>query len=263
MIDFSGQDCRDRSFRGQHLNQANFQGADLRGCDFTSAQLVGANFEGAILGQSRRQQILYWTCCLSISLLALNELATVLFDVLGRSPEDPLWKKTVLLISVYGVGGTLALISLYWPKRQRFKYRIQSAIVFLASSLIGFAIIFNLWGESLSVRKLILAVLAVGLASGLLHYRFQKFAIAQIIFQALSLALAYSFTFWLGTIATMFLSVGSYFWGIAIAVITLLYLWQCWQGIQRLFSQMRSAPGTNFRNSNLGDATFSPRGSGF
>ncbi|MBE7384281.1 MAG: pentapeptide repeat-containing protein [Leptolyngbya sp. SIO1E4] len=46
-LNFSGQDCRQRSFARQVLNGANFQNANLDGVDFSQAQLIGANFQGA------------------------------------------------------------------------------------------------------------------------------------------------------------------------------------------------------------------------
>ncbi|WP_392530182.1 pentapeptide repeat-containing protein [Nostoc sp. C117] len=45
--DFSGQNLRGRSFRGQNLEGANFSGADIRSADFTGANLRGANFSCA------------------------------------------------------------------------------------------------------------------------------------------------------------------------------------------------------------------------
>jgi hypothetical protein len=47
-LNFSGQDCRQRSFARQVLNGANFQKANLDGVDFSQAQLEGANFRGVI-----------------------------------------------------------------------------------------------------------------------------------------------------------------------------------------------------------------------
>ncbi|MBC1225456.1 pentapeptide repeat-containing protein, partial [Nostoc sp. UCD120] len=42
--DFSHQNLRGRSFKGQDLTGANFSYADIRGTDFTGANLRGANF---------------------------------------------------------------------------------------------------------------------------------------------------------------------------------------------------------------------------
>lgn len=53
--DFSHQDLRNRSFRGQDLSGANFSHADLRGCNFRNANLTGANYTGVRTGKSIRQ----------------------------------------------------------------------------------------------------------------------------------------------------------------------------------------------------------------
>lgn len=56
--DFSDQDLRNRSFRGQDLTGADFSRSDLRGCDFRGATLVGATFERSRMGQSYHQVFL-------------------------------------------------------------------------------------------------------------------------------------------------------------------------------------------------------------
>ncbi|MBC1295145.1 pentapeptide repeat-containing protein [Nostoc sp. UCD122] len=48
--DFSCQNLRGRSFKGQDLAGANFSSADIRSCDFTGANLTGANFQKAKAG---------------------------------------------------------------------------------------------------------------------------------------------------------------------------------------------------------------------
>ncbi|MFN6565255.1 MAG: pentapeptide repeat-containing protein [Nostoc sp. ChiSLP01] len=48
--DFSHQNLRGRSFKGQDLALANFSYADIRGADFSGANLRGANFTGVRAG---------------------------------------------------------------------------------------------------------------------------------------------------------------------------------------------------------------------
>ncbi|MEH1865918.1 MAG: pentapeptide repeat-containing protein [Nostoc sp.] len=62
--DFSCQNLRNRSFKGQNLAGANFSYADIRGADFTGANLTGVNFSHAKAGLKRYSVI----CLLSISL---------------------------------------------------------------------------------------------------------------------------------------------------------------------------------------------------
>ncbi len=52
--DFSGQNLRGRSFKGQNLAGANFSYAQIQSTDFTGAILTGANFSYAQAGLQRR-----------------------------------------------------------------------------------------------------------------------------------------------------------------------------------------------------------------
>ncbi|MHC5771642.1 MAG: pentapeptide repeat-containing protein [Nostoc sp.] len=52
--DFSHQNLRGRSFKGQDLAGANFSYADIRGTDFTGANLRGANFSNVEAGLQKR-----------------------------------------------------------------------------------------------------------------------------------------------------------------------------------------------------------------
>ncbi|MEH2032195.1 MAG: pentapeptide repeat-containing protein [Nostoc sp.] len=55
--DFSRQNLRGRSFKGQDLTGANFSHADIRGTDFSGANLRGANFSHAKAGLQKRWTI--------------------------------------------------------------------------------------------------------------------------------------------------------------------------------------------------------------
>nr|WP_322666202.1 pentapeptide repeat-containing protein [Dendronalium sp. ChiSLP03b]MDZ8208993.1 pentapeptide repeat-containing protein [Dendronalium sp. ChiSLP03b] len=55
--DFSGQNLRGRSFKGQNLEGANFSYADIRSTDFTGANLRGANFSHTTAGLQKRWAI--------------------------------------------------------------------------------------------------------------------------------------------------------------------------------------------------------------
>ena len=59
--DFSHQNLRGRSFKGQNLEGANFSHADIRGADFTNAYLKGANFSHATAGLQKRWVVIL-TC---------------------------------------------------------------------------------------------------------------------------------------------------------------------------------------------------------
>jgi len=52
--DYSGQNLRGRSFKGQNLTDANFSYADIRSTDFTDTNLIGANFKNVKAGLGKR-----------------------------------------------------------------------------------------------------------------------------------------------------------------------------------------------------------------
>jgi uncharacterized protein YjbI with pentapeptide repeats len=69
-LDFSHQNLRGRSFKGQNLEDANFSYADIRGTDFTGANLKGADFKGAKAGLQLRWEIALVTFSLLLSMLS-------------------------------------------------------------------------------------------------------------------------------------------------------------------------------------------------
>ncbi|MBC1224956.1 pentapeptide repeat-containing protein, partial [Nostoc sp. UCD120] len=83
--DFSRQNLRGRSFKGQDLTGANFSYADIRGTDFTGANLRGANFSCTEGGLQRRWAtvlvLISWVLS-GISGLFSGTLVSLLADVL-------------------------------------------------------------------------------------------------------------------------------------------------------------------------------------
>ncbi|MDZ8106701.1 MAG: pentapeptide repeat-containing protein [Nostoc sp. DedQUE12a] len=69
--DFSRQNLRGRSFKGQNLAGANFSYTDIRGADFTGANLRGANFSYAKTGLQKRWFIRCLTLFICLLLSAI------------------------------------------------------------------------------------------------------------------------------------------------------------------------------------------------
>ena len=112
--DFSHQDWRDRSFRGQELQQATFEGADVRGCDFRGANLTGVTFKNAKLGRTRRHMILVIMTVTPLVLLAFHAFSHMFFGGLGTIRQDPAWGYVLALqISLALAGGMTALQALW------------------------------------------------------------------------------------------------------------------------------------------------------
>jgi len=68
--DFSHQDLRSKSFKGQDLTGADFSHADIRGVSFKGAILKGANFANAKGGVTKKSFVLYLLMILVLSVLA-------------------------------------------------------------------------------------------------------------------------------------------------------------------------------------------------
>jgi Pentapeptide repeats (8 copies) len=69
--DYSGQNLRGRSFRGQNLEGADFSGADIRGTNFTNSVLKGADFAGSKAGLKANWIILQLLVALVLSAIAV------------------------------------------------------------------------------------------------------------------------------------------------------------------------------------------------
>ena len=65
--DYSGQNLRGCSFKGQNLEGANFSYADIRSSDFTGANLTGASFSHAQTGLQKRWAVFLVCICWLLS----------------------------------------------------------------------------------------------------------------------------------------------------------------------------------------------------
>jgi uncharacterized protein YjbI with pentapeptide repeats len=104
--DFSGQDCRGRSFKNQDLTGADFSDSDVRGVDFSGKDLTGAKFCNARMGRSIRM-----SC--SISSLQVP-LAIIAFSIVfvGNMFLANFVKKILTTLAIYSdVNLTLVMIS--------------------------------------------------------------------------------------------------------------------------------------------------------
>lgn len=68
--DFSHQNLRGRSFKGQDLAGANFSYADIRSCDFSGTNLKGANLSYTKTGLQRGWKICLFGICLISALMS-------------------------------------------------------------------------------------------------------------------------------------------------------------------------------------------------
>ncbi|MBD2211893.1 pentapeptide repeat-containing protein [Nostoc linckia FACHB-104] len=105
-LDFSCQNFRGCSFKGQNLEGANFSYADIRSCDFTGANLRGANFTYAQAGLQKRWAI--FLVCVSWVLSGISGflsaytglLITSIFDTLSRVNQVSIWTALIGIIVI-------------------------------------------------------------------------------------------------------------------------------------------------------------------
>ncbi|PHM10836.1 pentapeptide repeat-containing protein [Nostoc sp. 'Peltigera malacea cyanobiont' DB3992] len=126
--DFSGQNLRGRSFKGQYLAGANFSYADIRGTDFSGANLTGANFSHAKAGLQKHWAIFFimiswlWSGLLGLYWFIYGYLVSRIFDTPKLGNQIAGWVSLSILIAFF-------LFSIY----QGFKE--SSEIVFLVLAL--------------------------------------------------------------------------------------------------------------------------------
>ncbi|MEA5567790.1 pentapeptide repeat-containing protein [Anabaena sp. UHCC 0399] len=147
--DFSHQNLRGRSFKGQDLAGANFSYADIRGADFSGANLTGANFSHATAGLMWSELIILLTTALFFAILAGLFLPYFAFDTISLLTTK---KDLIDLIKV------LVLVILGFS----FSYLFMHQGLLIASSVIALSATFSgvtpLATSMVSVLVLTLAV---------------------------------------------------------------------------------------------------------
>lgn len=142
-VDFSHQDCRDRSFRRQNLRQASFEGADVRGCDFRGANLTDVTFKNAKLGRTRRHMMVVAITVIPLVLCAFHAFSHMFFGGLGTIRQDPAWGFVLALqVSLALAGGMTGLQSVWQKTSVAVPQWVQVATAMLGMmaicALIGF-----------------------------------------------------------------------------------------------------------------------------
>ena len=142
-VDFSHQDCRNRSFRRQDLRQATFEGADVRGCDFREADLTNVMFKNAKLGRTRRQMIVVAMTVTPLFLCSFHALSHMFFGGLGTIREDPAWGYVLALnVSLALAGGMTGLQSCWRDSSKNAPHWVQMGTAMMGMmatcALIGF-----------------------------------------------------------------------------------------------------------------------------
>ncbi|GAX38853.1 pentapeptide repeat-containing protein [Nodularia sp. NIES-3585] len=105
--DYSHQNLRGRSFKGQDLAGANFSYADIRGADFSGANLVCANFTCAKAGLQKRWVMFLiillwlWSGLLGVYWFIYGYLVSRIFDGAKLGNQIAGWVSLSILIAFF------------------------------------------------------------------------------------------------------------------------------------------------------------------
>jgi hypothetical protein len=258
--DFTHQDLRHRSFRGQRLAGADFRGADLRGCNFSHANLTGANFEQAMLGQTQRQRLIWVGLAIATLLIIGHATSRLFFGVLGQTPADKVWNYVIALYISWGIAGISAGIrGLLKPLAQRWMQILSgTASGALAGFFYGGTLADLLQPDlpnSAAARWAIWGAVAGGLLVGSLACCWLTSSLAVMISIAGAIA-AYGFALLVGTTAIAFLNTG-HAAGWLLLLLLWVFLWLTLNAFAIALYEIRHAPGTQFRGANVSQTRFS------
>jgi Pentapeptide repeats (8 copies) len=235
-VDFSHQDLRDRSFKGQALMGANFHGADLRGCDFSQAQLTGANFQNIRTGRTLKQVLPSLLLAIATALPLFDAISRLIFAALGQTPEDSGWFYVLLLYGVLGIAGL------------GYDKRLGGLSAAAAGAIVGFFYAGSWTGNDpkfAAIGAIVCGLLAAG----------ASFWNWGIVLTTARLIARYGFAFLIATIALNHLSTQNP-WGLFWAFLSMLYTQLTITSLLALLRQFKRVVGTSFQSADLTDATF-------
>lgn len=187
--DYSGQNLRGRSFKGENLAGANFSHSDIRGASFRNANLTGANLSHSQAGLQRRWAILL--VALALFLAALSGAASGLAGIMTSGIVSPPFTREY---SVIPAGILSVSLAIYYTVTVRQGY--TSGLVACAVSIsAAVAIIGTLTGAlaGSGVAALTVAWVVVGTLTGAIAFVVVG-AVARS--ETLSAALAFVSTFY-------------------------------------------------------------------
>ncbi|WP_138505692.1 pentapeptide repeat-containing protein [Nostoc sp. PA-18-2419] len=257
-LDFSSQNLRGRSFRGQNLASANFSYADIRGTDFTNANLRGANFRYAQAGLQKR-----WVTLLVIISWFLSVFSGFLSAFVSSFITALVLDKTSSLMSlILGLNSIVLIITFFFITIRQGIQKALESIIFVGAIAIVEVFVGAIIGTGVFSEAFTFAGAYAGAFAGV-------GVIAVVLSITFAFAGAYAKVFaGVGTIAVVLYVVLSvvlsknFVEGLAI-VIALLSIYISWRSLEgdEKYAIIRSIAiafaafgGTSFRGADLTDA---------
>ncbi|MDJ0736415.1 MAG: pentapeptide repeat-containing protein [Nostocaceae cyanobacterium] len=260
-IDFSNQNLRNRSFQGQNLDEANFSNGDIRGCNFNYASLRGANFQGVKAGQNIKDLLLVLLLVIIVVIVGFHAIFQMIFSIITRTPEDPLWGFALALFISLGISGMILPITYdlntYFnilSQTSIWKRIITSLSAGASGALMGFYYGGTAAGGENAQVAIFSAFVAAIVMSGGSFYLIK--GIFPIGINTITTISAYGFTFLLLAKAAVYLSTSNLIPGIVLGLLSVLSIKLTFTCLTILFQKILTYRTTSFCGADLTNAIF-------
>ncbi|MEL6457080.1 MAG: pentapeptide repeat-containing protein [Cyanobacteria bacterium J06621_15] len=255
-LDFSKKNLKNRSFKGQNLNGANFSFSDIRGCNFSHTSLQEANFDNVKAGQTPQTLLFLITIAFISTIIFFHAVSQMVFGVIERTPESPVWVYAIaLLISLAITGTASTVMSLVNRNNKKILYRILIIISGAASGAVLGFFYGGTAGGGKNPQIAIMSAILAGLIMAISSFSFQKGFITITLSIGGTVA-NYGFAFLAGTRAIAFLNTQNFFWGFCLSFITFIYIGFTLISLRYTLKGITNYSVTSFRYSNLTNASF-------
>ena len=259
-LNFSNQNLRNRSFKGQNLNIANFSYSDIRGCDFSNSSLRGANFENVKAGQTTKTFVSLIAVAFITSILVFHAVSQMIFGVIERTPESPVWVYGIVLSISLAIAGIASTAMSLAKKKTIFK-RITTIISGATSgAILGFFYGGTAAGKNpqVAITSAVIGALIMAICS----FYFKK-GFIPIALSVAGTIYSYGFGFLVGTRAIAFLSTQNLIWGFGLSFLSLTYIGFTLISLRYTIKEITTYSVTSFRRSDITNANFNNAKLGF
>lgn len=260
-LNFSNQDLRNRCFKGQNLNGANFSYSNICGCDFSNASLREANFQNIKAGQTNLTLFSLISIVILIITVVFHAVSMMIFGVISRTPESPVWVYGIALSISLGIAG-IACSIMSLAKQNTFLQRIATILSGTTSgAILGF-----FYGGTIAGGKnpqaAIISAVGGAFIMAISSFYFKK-GLMCIVLSVAGTVITYGFAFLVGTRAIAFLSTQNLMWGLFLSFISLIYMGLTLISLRYTLKKITTHSVTSFQNSNLTHASFKNAQLGF
>lgn len=260
-LNFTNLNLRNRSFKGQNLNNANFSFSDIRGCDFSNTLLRKANFENVKAGQTPSIFVTTIAIVLFTTVIVFHAVSQMLFGVIERTPESPVWVYGIALSTSLAIAGiACAVISL--ANKKSFLQRIA---IILSGASLGAILGFYYGGTAAGGKNAQVAIASafIGALIMAISSFYLKKGFMLIVLSLAGSITSYGFAFLSGTRAIAFLSTQNFLWGFAGSFLSLTYIGLTLISLKYTLKEITTHSVTSFRGSDLTNANFNNAKLGF